>query len=105
MGDQVEYFRPPQTKDVSGWHGPATVTDVTALEHGQIAIRWQGRVLMVRTQDVRRALLYVTFLAHHPVRAPMEEVRYAAARLQSVHRLGWVRRTKARDGPSVETML
>ena len=52
-GDLVEFYRPPLTKDVSGWRGPATVTDVTSLSDGIMSIRWQGRVLSCRVQDNR----------------------------------------------------
>lgn len=95
VGDLVEFYRPPPTKDVSGWHGPATVTDLLALDHGIIGIRWQGRSMTCRTQDVRRALLYPVFLTRAPVSSPMEEIRNAAGHLRDVHRLGWV---QAPDG-------
>ena len=95
VGDLVEFYRPPPTKDVSGWHGPATVTDLLALDHGIVGIRWQGRSMTCRMQDVRRALLYPVFLTRQPVSSPMEEIRNAAAHLRDVHRLGWV---QAPDG-------
>ena len=37
--------------------GPAIVADVTLLSQGIIAVRWQGRTLDCRVQEVRRALL------------------------------------------------
>ena len=60
--DLVELYRPPPTKDVSGWHGPVTVTDLVAPNHGIIRIRWQGRSMTCRTQDVRQDLLYPVFV-------------------------------------------
>ena len=59
-GDQVEFFRRAVSKDESGWRGPATYLDQ---DGGQHSIRWQGRHLTVRTQDIRRALAYLCFLA------------------------------------------
>eukprot|EP00974_Lingulodinium_polyedra_P090504 8776383-Lingulodinium_polyedra.AAC.1 len=29
VGDLVDFYRPPASKDVPGWRGPATVTDVS----------------------------------------------------------------------------
>jgi hypothetical protein len=59
LGDQVDFFRRGATKDDSGWRGPATYLDQ---DGGQHSIRWQGRHLSVRTQDLRRALTYLVFL-------------------------------------------
>ena len=59
LGDQIEFFRCGATKDESGWRGPATYLDQYG---GQHPIRWQGRHLSVRTQDVRRVLTYLVFL-------------------------------------------
>ena len=55
QGDRIEFFRRGSTKDESGWRGPATYLDQ---DGGQHSIRWQGRHLSVRTQDLRRALTY-----------------------------------------------
>jgi hypothetical protein len=85
VGDLFEFYRPPPTKDVSGWHGPATVTDLLVLDHGVIGIRWQGRSMTCRMQDVRRALLYPVFLTRQTVSSPMEELRNAAGHLRDVH--------------------
>eukprot|EP00972_Heterocapsa_arctica_P065351 9647408-Heterocapsa_arctica.AAC.1 len=48
-GDLVEFHRPPMSKDDSGWRGPATVVSV---EGGTITVRWQGRFMQIRTQDI-----------------------------------------------------
>ena len=61
-GDVVEFWRKASTKDIEAWHGPAVVADVTSLRDGQISVRWQGRVLTCRLQDIRRALVYVALL-------------------------------------------
>ena len=60
QGDQVEFYRRAISKDDCGWRGPATYLDQ---DGGQHSIRWQGRHLPVRTQDIRRALAYLCFLA------------------------------------------
>eukprot|EP00974_Lingulodinium_polyedra_P000275 25781-Lingulodinium_polyedra.AAC.1 len=52
-GGQVEFHRPPVSKDDSGWRGPASVVSI---DSGTVTIRWQERFMQVRTQDIRRAL-------------------------------------------------
>lgn len=60
LGEQVEYWRAPLSKDVSGWRGPATVCDLSRLEHGRIGIRTRSdNVITCRIQDVRRCLAYM----------------------------------------------
>lgn len=60
LGEQVEYYRPPMSKDVSGWRGPATICDLSRLEHGRVGIRTRSdNVLTCRLQDVRRCLAYM----------------------------------------------
>ena len=60
LGEQVEYFRPPLSKDATGWRGPATVCDLSCLEHGRIGIRTRSdNVLTCRIQDVRRCLAFM----------------------------------------------
>ena len=62
VGDPVEYYRPPEHKDASGWRGPATVIDLTRIEHGRIGVRTRAdQIISCRVQDVRRCLAY---LAH-----------------------------------------
>ena len=60
VGEAVEYFRPAEGKESSGWRGPATVVDLTSrLEHGRIGIRTRAdNVITCRVQDVRRCLAY-----------------------------------------------
>ena len=63
VGDSVEYFREPSHRDVSGWRGPATVVDLTRLEHGRVGIRTStDHVLNCRLQDVRHRLTYLVEL-------------------------------------------
>ena len=61
VGEVVDYWREPVNKDVSGWRGPATIVDLTRLEHGRIGIRTNtDQVLTCRVQDIRRSLVYLT---------------------------------------------
>ena len=61
VGEEVDYYRPPNTKDVSGWTGPATITDLTHISHGTIGIRHQGKHLHCRIGDIRRHLSFLCF--------------------------------------------
>ncbi|OLP83040.1 hypothetical protein AK812_SmicGene36245, partial [Symbiodinium microadriaticum] len=57
VGDAVDYWREPLGKDTSGWRGPATVADLTRLEHGRVGIRTStDQVLTCRLQDLRHSL-------------------------------------------------
>ncbi|CAE7314416.1 RE2, partial [Symbiodinium necroappetens] len=91
-GDQVEFFRTPSSKDLSGWAGPATVVDLQQLDQGQVGITFQGRYILCRVQDIRRALMFATFLSDEPHNTPSGLIRITAESLdrQSV-RLGWFR--------------
>ena len=52
----------PATKDIRAWHGAADVKDATSTRDSQSAMRWPGRVLTCRVQNIRRALVYHSFL-------------------------------------------
>ena len=92
VGDQVEFHRKATTKDVHSWFGPATVVDLTSVIDGQIGVKWQGRLLLCRTQDVRRAQLFWCFLAYMPAQSPVRYLCEAAVELRGdVVRLGWFR--------------
>ena len=57
IGDAVDYWREPLGKDMSGWRGPATIVDLTRLEHGRVGIRTStDQVLTCRLQDLRHSL-------------------------------------------------
>lgn len=55
IGDLVDFFRRPVTKDASGWHGPAEVVSLSSVQEGLLCVKWQGRAIAVRIQDCRRA--------------------------------------------------
>jgi len=61
IGDDVEIFRQPSAKDVTGWRSGSRITHVE--EDGTIHSKWQGGILISRPQDVRRALTF-TSLTH-----------------------------------------
>ena len=53
VGDEVDYYRPPSTKDVSGWRGPARVTAIDEMHHGIIKIKDKGAVMSCKCGDMR----------------------------------------------------
>ena len=61
VGDLVEFYRPPSNKDTPGWHGPARVCDTTDASRGQVGVKWQGRVLTCRLQDMRYELAHLVY--------------------------------------------
>ena len=62
-GDQVEFYRDPPSKDVTGWRGPATVVSLDRADEGIVEVRWQSRLLQCQARDVRRYIAYIVFLA------------------------------------------
>eukprot|EP00974_Lingulodinium_polyedra_P026920 2595782-Lingulodinium_polyedra.AAC.1 len=58
VGDLVDFYRPPASKDVPGWRGPASVTDVSSISHGTVSLRWQSHAIECRIRDIRHALMY-----------------------------------------------
>ena len=90
LGDLVEFYRKPVTKDAVGWHGPAEVVNLTSLKDGLLHVKWQGRVIAVRIQDVRTAMVYFSFLMRPsgPIKTFKAEVENQTA---NVLRLGWMR--------------
>ena len=65
VGEVVDYWREPITKDTSGRRGPATITDLTRLEHGRIGVRTNtDQMLTCRIQDIWRSLTYLSETLH-----------------------------------------
>ena len=62
-GDLVDFYRPPDSKDASGWIGPAKVIDPTHMERGTITIRHVHRPIEVRIGDLRRHMQFLVFLS------------------------------------------
>ena len=109
-GDLVDFWRKPATKDESGWRGPARVVelgDKDGDESSATMVKWQGMTLQVRTQDLRRALVYLVHLAFPTigVQDPRDLVVTFAEGLQrgQLVRVGWVRidmtQSKVKDDP------
>ena len=90
IGDLVDFYRKPMTKDITGWHGPAEVVSLSSLQDGLLYIKWQGRVLAARIQDVRSAMIFATFLMRvsEPIRTFRAEVE---SQCGHALRLGWMR--------------
>ena len=55
-GDQIDVYRDPGRKDLSGWRGPATVINV---DEGTVNLKWGNRTMTARIQDVRRHIMFV----------------------------------------------
>ena len=92
VGHQVDVYRQPATKDLRGWLGPATVVDLTQLSEGQVHVRFQGKIMACRVQDVRRAMIFLSLLYVEPSQSPVDVIRQTAESFQSrVVRLGWFR--------------
>ena len=61
LGQQVDWFREPTGKDMSGWRGPGTIVDLTRIEHGRVGVRTStDQVLTVRLQDLRPSLTFMS---------------------------------------------
>ncbi len=63
VGDGVDFFRAQDSKDVSGWFGPAEVVDVSRASRGIISIKHQAHIMEVQTQQIRRHLHFLIFLS------------------------------------------
>eukprot|EP00973_Karenia_brevis_P032083 4426011-Karenia_brevis.AAC.1 len=63
LGDLVDFYRSPDTKDEPGWIGPATVCELTDIERGIVHVKWQSRVIAVRIPDLRRSLSIAFLIA------------------------------------------
>ena len=50
---------PPSNKDMGGWRGPAIIVDVSpeTLSDGIVHVRWGGRLLICKLQDVRHYIM------------------------------------------------
>ena len=88
-GEMVEVYRQPQSKDLTGWRGPAEVTDVSTIERGNISVRWGGRTMSVRLQDVRRVVLFVGLTDEGS--EPLFVIRqYLLSMTKDIQTFGWI---------------
>lgn len=55
-GNLVDVYRAPPNKDMDGWRGPSNIVDASpdTLADGIVHVRWGGRVLICKLQDVRK---------------------------------------------------
>eukprot|EP00439_Symbiodinium_sp_Y106_P057262 s2270_g8.t1 len=61
IGQQVDWFREPPSRDVSGWRGPGTIVDLSRIEHGRVGVRTStDQVITCRLQDIRHSLAFLT---------------------------------------------
>jgi hypothetical protein len=84
------------------------VVNTTDLSHGSIDVKWQGRVISARIQDVRRHLVFLTyFLDLHD--DPIVRLRNHVSTLQGTSRLfsyvltpqGWQLSRAAKEHPDI----
>ena len=61
-GDLVDIWFDPPNKDTPGWRGPAQISSINDGE-GNITVRFQGRTLDRRHQEVRQHVPYFIFVA------------------------------------------
>eukprot|EP00971_Amphidinium_carterae_P349761 6491208-Amphidinium_carterae.2 len=60
VGDLVDIWFPPGTKEIPGWKGPARLVSVQPSE-GHLTVRWQGRTLDRRLAEARKHISYLAF--------------------------------------------
>ena len=109
-GQLVEIWRAPPSKDLVGWRGPCEIISVAGQDDGVIDVRWRGRTLAVRAQDVRAAVLFM-FLTFYDndEEEPMTSVRnflkgishgiFVLAYVQTPE--GWRMSKAAKDNPNL----
>ena len=103
-GDLVDIWRDPATKDLSGWRGPGTVIDSPS--GNAVDVRWQGRVLSCRIQDIRKSLQYAVYLGGES--ATFQDVQRHTEKLDNNSQVvsfvkgptgAWTKSRHARDNP------
>ena len=91
-GDLVDFHRPPNQKDESGWKGPATVIR-DERERGLCVFKWQKEEVNVRYPDVRRhmdftSLVYGTFCPNRAIQ--MIETHVSSMRKGDITTIGYM---------------
>ncbi len=56
IGEDVDFFRQQNKKDISRWPGPAVVVDVSKASHGVITVRYQNQITEAMFKNERRRL-------------------------------------------------
>ena len=61
VGDAVDIYRRPASKDLAGWRGPCTIVSVLNIDQGFYDVKWQGRVMTSTVADTRRHVYFQAF--------------------------------------------
>ena len=61
-GDLVDIWYDPPNKDTPGWRGPAQISSVQ-IDEGNVTVRFQGKTLDRRYQEVRAHVPYLVYLS------------------------------------------
>ena len=69
--DLVDYYSPPNQKDLPGWTGPAKITSMADAHRGTIKIKFENREMTRRPQDLRP---HLAFLSMHAAPTPVNHV-------------------------------
>ena len=87
LGELVDFYREPSTKDVSGWYGPAKIVDLDNQTRGIVSVRYLRNIYEVAIRHLRKHLIYWVFhaapdMALHPTyRTVWQELRTLATNL------------------------
>jgi hypothetical protein len=108
-GDLVDIYRTPRQKDNTGWRGPCTVVSTHGVEQGYLDVKWGGRTMACRIQDVRKALLYPALLRNRPDEYALDLLRQHVASMVGVTEIysmintqdGWQLSQAARSRPDL----
>ena len=63
LGELVDFYRQPSTKDVSGWYGPAKIVDLDNQTRGIVTVKYLRNVYEVAIRHLRKHLTYWVFHA------------------------------------------
>ena len=72
IGDSVDVFRRPKSKDLTGWRGPATV--LALLGEGLVTVRWQSTVYDVPVHHLRPHINISSSKALPKLKAPSDAI-------------------------------
>ena len=61
VGEEVDFYRKPGSKDTPGWFGPAEVADTSRAVRGVITVRYQNRPMEVQLSNIRRHMSFMVF--------------------------------------------
>ena len=62
MGQEVDVWREPSRKDLSGWRGPCRISEPTG--DGQVTVAWQGSTLTAPVSRVQPHIPLIGFVTH-----------------------------------------